>query len=389
MPSIASTSTRLVLSAALSLLASLSLTALPARAQSGGQPVIGLLQGANMLVRFNTATPGSVSAPLAVTGLVAGDTLRAIDFRPANGLLYAIATDGSNAAVRTYTINPATGAATAVGSPVTLPTPGASWDINFNPTVDRIRIVNYQDENARLVPDTGALAGDDTNLSPAAAIVDAVAYTNPFAGATTTTLYALNQATNALATIGGINGTPSPNGGALIEIGPLGIAFAGSTTAFDIATNNAAFAALRPSGSGLSLYTINLASGAATLIGTIGDGTLGLDDIAIVDPGLVISPPSGTYSSRQAFDIVLLADPQGRTVAGGTATFNGISVTSFLTGCLRAGSAAGGVLSLRCPNVGGPVTGAGTHSFVVRLQLSDGTLVQRSVTWTVVAVTEP
>jgi Domain of unknown function (DUF4394) len=369
--------------------AALALIAIPVSAQSTGQPVLGLVQGANSLVRFNTATSTTVSAPLPVTGLAAGDTLKAIDYRPVNGLLYAIATDGSNAAVRTYTINPTTGAATAVGSPVTLPTPGTSWDINFNPTVDRIRVVNDQDENARLVPDNGALAGDDTNLSPPGAIVDAVAYTNPFAGATTTTLYVLNQATNGLAIMGGINGMPSPNGGVLTEVGPLGIAFAGSTTAFDIATNNAAFAALRSSGGALSLYSISLTSGGATLLGVIGDGTLALDDIAIVDPGLTLSPPSGTYTSRQAFDLVLLADAQGRTVTGGTATFNGMSVTGLIVSCIRPGTAAGGVTSFRCANLGGPATGPGTHTFVVRLQLSDGTVVQRSVIWNVVAVTEP
>ena len=364
------------------------LAAVPAQAQSPGQAVLGLVQGANTLVRFNTATPATVGAPLPVTGLAAGDTLKAIDYRPANGLLYAIATDGSNTLVRTYTINPTTGAATALGNAATLPTPGSSWDINFNPTVDRIRVVNDADENARLVPDTGALAADDTNLLPGA-IVDAVAYTNPFAGATTTTLYALNQATNGLATIGGINGSPSPNLGVVTEVGPLGVSFAGSTTAFDIATNNAAFAALRPAGGGLSLYTISLSTGTATLVGTIGDGTLALDDVAIVAPGLVVSPPSGTYTTRQAFDIVLLADPQGQAISGGMATFNAMPVTAFLTSCLRPGTGAGGMTSFRCPNVGGPATGPGTHTFVVRLQLSDGTIVQRSVTWTVVAVTEP
>ena len=64
---------------------------------------------------------------LPVTGLAAGDTLKAIDYRPANGLLYAIATDGSNTLVRTYTINPTTRAATALGNAATLPTPGSSW----------------------------------------------------------------------------------------------------------------------------------------------------------------------------------------------------------------------------------------------------------------------
>jgi Domain of unknown function (DUF4394) len=365
-----------------------AMLAAPAAAQGVAQPMLGLVQGTNSLVRFATNAPATVAPPLAVTGLVAGDMLKAIDYRPANGVLYAIATDGSNAAVRTYTINPATGAATVVGGLVTLPTPSSSWDINFNPTVDRIRVVNDQDENARLVPDNGTLAGDDTNLT-SAATVDAVAYTNPFAGATVTTLYALNATTNRLATIGGINGTPSPNGGVVTDIGPLGITFAGSPAAFDIATNNVAWAVLRPSGGSLSLYTINLTSGAATLTGTVGDGTLILDDIAIVDPALTLSPPTGTYTSRQAFDIVLLANPQGGNVTTGTATFNGADVTGILAGCIRQGTVSGGGTSFRCPNVGGPVIGPGTHTFVVRLATGDGRVVQRTVTWTVVAVTEP
>lgn len=360
----------------------------PAAAQPVDQPVIGLVQGANTLVRFTTGTATTVSAPLAITGLAAGDTLKAIDYRPATGVLYGIATDVSNANVRTYTINTVTGAATGLGAPVALPTPGAAWDINFNPTVDRIRVVNDQDENARLIPDTGALAADDTNLTGGATI-DAVAYTNAFAGATTTTLYALDQATNGLATIGGVNGTPSPNGGVVTPVGPLGLTFAGATTAFDIASNNAAFAVLRPTGGALSLYTINLGTGAATLVGLVGDGSLALDDIAIVDPGLVLSPPSGAYTGRQAFDIVMLLDFGNRTLSNGTITFNGLNVTGIIASCVRVGTAANGVFSLRCPNIGGPVTGPGTHTFVVRLETADGSVVQRTVTWNVIAVTEP
>ena len=141
-----------------------------------------------------------------------------------------------------------------------------------------------------------------------------MAYSNPFAGATTTTLYAINQATSSLAMIGGINGTPSPNVGVVTDVGPLGVSITAGPTAFDIATNNTAFAVLRPSGGASTLYTISLATGAATPAGTVGDGTTTFDDIAVVDPGLILSPPSGTYTSRQNFDIVLLADPQGRSV---------------------------------------------------------------------------
>lgn len=362
--------------------------ATPVAAQAAGQPILGLVQGANSLVRFTTAAAGAVGAAVSVTGLAAGDTLKAIDYRPATGMLYGIATDVTNGNVRTYVINPATGAATAVGVPVALPVPAVAWDINFNPTVDRIRIVNEQDENARLHPDFGTLAADDTNLTSAATI-DGVAYTNPFGGAVTTTLYALNAATNSLATIGGVNGTPSPNGGAVTDIGPLGVTFAGGTAAFDIATNNAAWAVLR-SPAGLStLYSVNLGTGVATAAGVVGDGSLTIDDIAIVDPALMVSPPTGTYTSRQNFDIVLLANLNGRGLASGSFRFDGVDLTGAFASCVVAGTGPTGVVSLRCPNVGGRATGAGTHTVVVRLVLDDGTQVQRSVTWTVVAVTEP
>jgi hypothetical protein len=360
-----------------------------ATAQTVGQPVLGLVQGGNALVRFTTAAPGTISATIPVTGLAAGETLEAIDYRPATGLLYGLATDGTNAAVHLYTINPATGAAIAVGGSVTLPTPGTAWDISFNPVVDRIRVVNNQDENARLVPDSGALAADDANLTPPTATIDAVAYTNQVAGATTTTLYALNQATNSLAVIGGMGGTPSPNGGVATDIGPLGITFGGSTNALDIATNNTAYAVIRPVSGVSALYTINLTSGAATLVGALGDGTLAIDDIAIIDPSLTISPPTGTYTTRQSFDLVFLVDAQGRSVTSGTATFDGLDVTAFIAACVRPGMGAGGVVSFRCPGIGGPVIGTGTYTFQLRLVLNDSSIVQRSVTWTVIPVTEP
>lgn len=358
-------------------------------AQGVSQTLIGLAQGTNTLIRFNSATPGTLSGTLPVTGLVAGDTLKSIDVRPATGALYAIATDATNTQVRTYTIDMATGVATAVGGPVTLPTAGALWGMSFNPTVDRIRLVNDQDENARINPDGGALAGDDTNLSPGTVTVDSVAYDNQFAGATTTTLFALNQATNSLATIGGVGGTPSPNGGLVTDIGALGVTFAGSPTGFDIATNGAAFAALRLAGGAQALYTLNLTTGAATLVGAIGDGTLTLDALAVVDPSLALSPGTGTFTSRQRFDLVLLIDPQGRALTSGTATFNGVDVTPFVASCIVPGTTSTGMITFRCPNLGGPVTGPGVHTLQVRLVLSDGSPIQSTVRWTVIPVVEP
>lgn len=369
-------------------MASLAMIPPPVQAQGTAQTLIGLVQGTNTLVRFTSAAPGTLAGTLPVTGLLAGDTLKSIDFRPANGALYAIATDASNAQVRAYTIDMTTGAATAVGL-ATLPTAGALWGMSFNPTVDRIRLVNDQDENGRIVPDTGVLAGDDTNLTPGTVTVDAVAYDNQFAGATTTTLFALNQATNSLALIGGVGGAPSPNLGVVTDVGPLGVTFAGSPTGFDIAVNGTAFAALRPASGAQALYTLNLTSGAATLVGSIGDGTLMLDAIAVVDPSLALSPGTGTYTSRQRFDLVLIIDSQGRGITSGTATFDGIDVTPFVASCIVPGMTSTGLTTFRCPNLGGPVVGPGVHTLQVRLVLSDGSPLVKSVTWTVLPVAEP
>jgi hypothetical protein len=303
--------------------------------------------------------------------------------------LYGLAADNITGAVRLYTLNTTTGAATPVGGALALPAPGTFWDINFNPVVDRIRVVSSEDENARLHPETGTLVADDTNLTPPTVAIDSVAYSTPTAGAMTTTLYALNRATNSLALIGGVSGIPSPNAGMVTDIGPLGVDFAAAPNAMDIATNNTAFAVLRPASGATSVYQLNLTTGAATLLGALGDGTLAIDDIAIVDPALTLSPPTGTYTTRQSFDLVMLTEAQGRVVVSGTVTFDGTDVTGFIASCIRPGAGAGGIVSFRCPGIGGPVVGAGMHTLQVQLMLNDGTVAQRSVRWMVVPIAEP
>jgi hypothetical protein len=52
------------------------------------------------LMAFDSATPGTISVSVAITGLQAGETLLGIDRRPANGLLY-----GRGSTSRVYTID--------------------------------------------------------------------------------------------------------------------------------------------------------------------------------------------------------------------------------------------------------------------------------------------
>ena len=221
----------------------------------------------NRLVGFNVATPGIVLSDVALSGLNTGEFLLGIDARATTGQIFAIATTGTAGTAngdRVVTINPTTGAVTAVGGGTTTPA-GTFFGIDFNPVVDRIRLVSDADVSLRLNPNDGTLAGTDTNLAYATGdsnfganpnVVD-VAYTNNNAGTMTTTLFGIDSNTNSLVRIGGVLGTPSPNGGLLTTIGSLGFdvdSFGG----FDIQTGTGtAYAALMVGGNA-GLYTINL-----------------------------------------------------------------------------------------------------------------------------------
>jgi hypothetical protein len=158
---------------------------------------------ANQLIRFNTQTPGTLDLQLAITGLQPGENVLGIDFRPANRQLYALGSSGS-----LYTLNLTTAAATLVATLSADPTDatspfaglsGTEFGFDFNPVVDRIRIVSDADQNLRVNPDTGAVITDgllafavgDTNVGDNPAVT-ASAYTNNFPGATTTTLFGID-----------------------------------------------------------------------------------------------------------------------------------------------------------------------------------------------------
>ena len=237
------------------------------------------------LISFNANTPGTLLTDIALTGFNVGEFLIGIDFRPADGLLYGLATDGVDD--RVVLINTATGALTGVGG-ITVPTTsGIFFGMDFNPVVDRIRNVDDGENNRRFNPTTGALVATDGALAYAPAdpgfgtnpSVVHVAYDRNNVGATLTTLYGIDAVRDVLVAIGGINGVPSPNTGVLTTIGALGV----NTTSFggfDIEPNSdQAYASLRIAGVS-QLFTINLSTGAATLVGNIGSGTA-IDGLAI------------------------------------------------------------------------------------------------------------
>jgi hypothetical protein len=231
----------------------------------------------NVLETFDSATPGTIIGSVGVTGLQTGETLLGIDVRPANGVLYGL---GSTS--RLYTINPVTGAVTQVGSAGAFTLSVTAFGFDFNPAVDRIRVFSNTGQNLRLNPNDGTLTGTDTALAYAAGDPNAGAtpravggaYVNNFAGAGTTTLYDVDSTLDVLVRQGSANGSPvSPNTGQLFTVGALGFNTS-DLVGFDVSgASGIAYASLTaPAGNFSQLFTINLDTGAATLVGTIGGG---------------------------------------------------------------------------------------------------------------------
>lgn len=260
------------------------------------------------LVAFDPSRPTVLTSTREITGVVTGETLVGLDVRPQDGQLYTLGVNPVADTATLYHLSEQTGYAAAIGTPSgvswttdgttrsDLPDPATTgWGFDFNPAVDRIRVVTSSG-NARINPNTGtAVDGDNGSATPvagtnpdgpvngAATQLDAAAYTNnrPDNGGVTT-LYTLDSVTDTL-----LLQSP-PNAGT--QTNPLPVTLGGARLDFshvvgldidattDAATANApvtsgvAYAALNVAGVS-SLYTIDLTTGAATLLGRLGDGT--------------------------------------------------------------------------------------------------------------------
>ena len=211
------------------------------------------IDNSNNLQIFNPNSPMPVSK--AVTGLQSGENILGIDFRPLNGQLYAL---GSSS--RIYTLNLGTGAATAVGSsPFPTLLSGTDFGFDFNPAVDKIRVVSNTGQNLRLDPVTGGITAVDAVINPAGAMISAAAYTNNFAGTTATTLFVIDHNTDKL-----YQQNP-PNNGTLAETGSLGINIT-NANGFDIGSMSQKAYLMASVGGSTKIYSVNTATGAATSV---------------------------------------------------------------------------------------------------------------------------
>lgn len=206
----------------------------------------------NKLLRFNPTN--GMTNEVAITGLAADEMIVGLDFRPAKGILYAI-TNQSNL----MSINTANGTATQIGDALTPALYGDSFGFDFNPTVDRIRLVSNTGQNLRLHPDLGTVVSTDGDLNPGMPQATGAAYSENVATATSTTLFILDSGANMLYT------QIPPNDGVLIPVGPLGITIE-ADNGFDIGgTSGMAFGLFTVDGN-QGVYQIDLSSGTATLV---------------------------------------------------------------------------------------------------------------------------
>ncbi|HEX8659578.1 MAG TPA: DUF4394 domain-containing protein, partial [Hymenobacter sp.] len=325
----------------------ISAGALPAAAQTG----YALMSGSSVyhLSTFQAAAPGTFTATATITGLTAGQELVGIDMRPATGQLFALGYASVSKQAQLYTLNPATGALTAVGGAQTLDLGSNSSKIgfDFNPTVDRIRLTATNRANIRLNPANGALVMADSPLTYATTDanagqtprVSASAYTNSYVGSPATTLYNIDEATSRLVT------QVPPNNGTLNTVGPLGTSVSSEfqTSDLDIYFNpntgqNVAY--LTVSGFALSnftfssaLYTVNLTTGATTALGALGNNTgEGVADIAFARGGTASAGVTGQLAYALAGPNLITFDTALPGTVRTTVGISGVEATQTLIG---------------------------------------------------------
>ena len=371
-----------------------------------GEPV-----GAQGLILIDPTTGAALNlAPVRINGVTTGQTLVGIDYRPANNLLYALGYDASTAGANTqlYLLNAGTNVASPIGSAIRLELGGPSERIgfDFNPTVDRIRVVSTNNANYRLNPLNGGIAATDTNLayaggSPADAGVGAVAYTNSFVGtAASTTLYDFDYLHNGLLSI-----QNPPNNGTLTTQSTVVFAITGGSSpgtygigqptdiGLDIYYNpnngtNVGYVtevtAPRTNGTRASnTYRLDLATGVATQLGNTVPASI-LLNFEIRDLAVSLTPPpiitwNGSVSTdwrtaanwtpaqvpTAATDVVIPGGtPNQPTVSTNQQTY-AITLTSGAV--LTTADGSNLVVGGNFTNNGGALAGSGSGTIVLNL----------------------
>jgi hypothetical protein len=221
----------------------------------------GVSDAQNLLISFNTTSPTNILSAHSISGLQSGEQIRGIDF--IGNTMYGL---GSGSHL--YTLNPTTGAATQVGSGQFSPLLNG---INFGFNAAGNVFYVASDSGQNLILTTFPLGAAGPNYT-AGSSIDGMAYDH-----VTGAFYGISGVTHNWL---GLN----PTNGNVTVIGATGANF-GQRLALDLApTTDIAYLAATVGGQA-GLYTVDKATGALTLINSIGAPgvfTSGLDALTIV-----------------------------------------------------------------------------------------------------------
>jgi len=301
---------------------------------AGAVPVYLLTQN-NSLVTMDSASPGTASAAVAITGLGTFDIV-GIDIRttvqtisPANpgvGSLWALGVDGAN--TRLFVIDPATAAATPVG-PVLTGIDGSGsgdngWFFGHNPGNDRFRLMNFVN-NYELDPNTITFT-TQTNL---------INFPNPNGSAFETAsfgqspkLFLMEQNPND-----SLHSATNIASGNFALVGDTGLSFS-IGSGLDVAGGTMLFATTTAVA---NLYSINRSTGAATLIGAI-NGNPTVRALTIAPASF---PPKLPVTIRAKGPKVISTSAALVTIKGTAKSGAGIKRVDFRVGKAKAKKAKG------------------------------------------------
>ena len=243
----------------------------------------------NALVRLNSRDPQRPRARRPISGLPGGVTLKGIDFRPRTGDPYGV---GSDSLV--HPIDPNTAIVVAEGPAFSTPRNDQFFGVDFNPAVDKIRVVSDAGQNLRLKVDEGTLLSADGNINPGTPQIVGSAYLNSGFSpnvAPSTRLFAVD------ATSDQIFPQNPPNNGTLANGKSHGINVQ-IDTGFDIAGDDNVGYLVTRNGRGSRLYTVDPMTGDTRRLRTVGNGRLALTGLGARQDDTNNPPPAAPAPTR-------------------------------------------------------------------------------------------
>ncbi|TYB44852.1 DUF4394 domain-containing protein [Actinomadura chibensis] len=243
-------------------------------AQNARLQAFGISSDGTLVAAFKTDAPQVLDWVRTPTGLVTDTSLIGIDFRVQDGKLYVV---GNYGGIYTVSLDAGSESTLTKVSQLTVALKGTNFGVDFNPALDRLRVISDAGQNLRHDLNTNTTAID----SPLSANnVAAAAYTNnDLNNDTATTLFDINADTDQV-----VIQSPT-NNGTLVATGALGVNVAPnagldihSTLSNGKTVSNSAFGTFLAANGSSTFYTVDLLTGAATPVGKF---PLPISDVAV------------------------------------------------------------------------------------------------------------